>query len=98
MQVVKDKMGQLIGKHARLADQIQKKGLEGEPQTTIEESIDNLAQIIEDLSQKGEEVQKQIDLLREAKGQEWLVLRPGLNQALEELTQAYDKALTQFVG
>jgi len=53
---------------------------------------------LDDLIRKGQALQRQIEALKAAKGKDWLTLRPGINAALEELSQSYDKALAKFAG
>ena len=53
---------------------------------------------LDKLTKHGKEVQRQIDELKAAKGNDWLALQSGMNQALEELAQSYDKALARFAG
>ena len=85
------KMDLLLDKHARLVDQVQQGRPKTEQQTSLNKTLD-------DLTKKGEAVQGQMGELQSAKGANWHALQFGVNQALEELTQAYDNALAQFVG
>ena len=91
VKIVEGKMGQLLDKHAKLVDQAQQTGSGTEAQVALDANL-------EDLTKKGKEVQRQINKLKAAKGKDWLALQSGMNQALEELAQSYDKALAQFPG
>ena len=85
------KMGQMLDKHARLAVQIQQRGLEFERRTALDTTLD-------DLAKKREAIQRQIDELKAAKGQGWWALQFRMNQSLEELAQSYNRAFAQFAG
>ena len=85
------KLGQLLDTHAKFVVQVQQRGLGSERQAALDATLD-------DLTKKGEAVQRQIEALKASKGQDWLALQFHMNQALQELAQSYDKALAQFAG
>ena len=91
VKTVEGKWDLLKDKHAKLVDQAQQAGSGTEIKVALDTNLD-------DLTKQGEEVQRQIDELKVAKGKDWLALQSGMNQALEELAQSYDKALAQFAG
>jgi hypothetical protein len=88
-RVVEGKFDQLKEKHAKLTEQVGQKGSDAETPSALDKAL-------EDLTQKGREVQKQIETLKTAKGNEWIALQPDMNRALDELTQSYDAALARF--
>ena len=90
-KIIEDKRGQILDKHARLVTQIQQAGDRSESLPALDVSLD-------DLIQKTEEVHRQIEVLKAAKGRDWLALQSDMNRALEELGRSYDKALAQFGG
>ena len=83
---LESKMAQLLDTHASLVRQVQQRGLDSERQTALDATLD-------DLTKKREAVQRRMETLKAAKGQNWLVLQFGMNEALEKLAQAYNKAL-----
>ena len=88
VHVVEGKFQELQVRHAKLVDGIRhaEKGIG---------SYSGLDFLLEDLTKKGQAVQRKMEALRTAKGAEWLVLKSGINTALQELSQAYDKAIIQ---
>lgn len=88
---VEDKLSQLKGKHAQLADQVPKTG----PGANSKVVLDT---ILKELTKKGEELLWQIETMKSARGEDHLALQTGMDQTLKELAQSYDKALAQFAG
>ena len=90
-KVVEGKLSQLKKKQAKLTEQVKKDEIVSEAKAALDATLD-------DLTKKGEAVQIQIEALKAAKGDDWLALQPGVNQALEDMDQAYEKALVYFAG
>ena len=81
-------MSQILETHARLAVQIQQRGLESERRTALDTTLDGL-------TKKREAVQSQIQAMKAAKGQGWWALQFRMNQSLEELAESYNRAFAR---
>lgn len=90
-KTVEEKLRQLTEKHAKLAnkliDQIKQSEFNSELKPALEVTLD-------DLIKKGKAVRRQIETLKDAKGSNWLVLQAEVNQALQDMDQSYEKALS----
>ena len=91
LRSVEEKFGQLKSKHAKLADRIQQGDRSADAKVALDATLENLIR-------KGQAVQQQIQTLKTAKGQDWLALQAGINQALADMDQAYENALLHFAG
>ena len=85
------RLGQILDTHARLVVQVQQRKLVSERRTALDVTLD-------DLTKKRQAVERQIEALKAAKGQEWFAHQFRMNQALEELAQSYDKAFARNAG
>ena len=88
---IEDKMDQLRDAHARLVLQIEQRGLESKRHTSLDA-------LLNDLAERREAVQRQVEALKMAKGQDWFAIQYVMNHALEELAQSYDQALAKYPG
>ncbi len=88
---VEDKMDHLVHAHARLVLQMKQRELVSERQTALDA-------LLYELAERREAVQRQINALKIARGQDWFAIQYVMNHALEELAQSYDQAFVQIPG
>ncbi|MCA9467352.1 MAG: hypothetical protein KC643_18170 [Nitrospira sp.] len=88
---VEGKLRKLKAMHLELVDRVK----QGEANSDATMALDAR---LEDLTKKGEEIQRRIEYLKAAKGEDWLALQAGVNQALDAMAQSYEKALAQLAG
>ncbi len=88
---VESKMDHLRDVHARLVLRAQQKELESGRQTSFDA-------LLNDLEKRREVVQRKIETMKIAKGQDWFAIQFVMNHALEELAQSYDQAFVQIPG
>ena len=87
-QFAEGQMSQILETHARLAVQIQQRGLESERRTALDTTLVGL-------TKKREAVQRQFQALKAAKGQGWWAHQFRMNQSLEELAESYNRAFAR---
>lgn len=88
-RTVEIRLGQIKEQQARLLDHIQDMRVEGELQGSWKSTLD-------DLAVKSRAVQRRIEALKTANDKNWPLLQGDMDQALDEMTQAYETALARF--
>ncbi len=91
IKVIEQQLTKLQNSHAALVKAAQQSESNPEHQKLWETSLD-------DLTLKSHEVERKIHALKAAKERKWITLQPGLNHALKELTDSYERALARVAG
>lgn len=91
VRIMEEKLNKLNADHTKLFNHAQQAGSGTELQIFLNKDL-------EVLTQQRQRLQQQIDELKVVKGVGWLELQTPINQAIEELAQLYEKALSRLPG